>query len=276
MKLCFNQATTMKHSSLEKDLMYCEKYGYDFIEIRIDKLKEYLTRHSAEELAGYFKKSKIKPFAFNGLEEFSYRAPDAFKETTEDLKLVCSLSDMLDCKMVTMDPGSVPERFMCDKIEHDTVLVINELLETAKPYGMKFAFEFCGSPDCSVNTYGQAYKLIEAVNNENVGIVLDLFHFWAMGSQLHDLEKSDVNKIFMVHIDDSESYPTGTATDADRVWPGEGAIDTVRIMKALVDLGYDGVFSLELFRPEYWEMDIEQCIKTGKEKSDLMLKKYYR
>jgi 2-keto-myo-inositol isomerase len=42
MKLCFNEATTIGNSTLEQDLILCERLGYDLIEIRLDKLREYL------------------------------------------------------------------------------------------------------------------------------------------------------------------------------------------------------------------------------------------
>ena len=55
--------------NLEKDLEFCEKHGYEQIEIRTtDKLKDYLENHTIEELANYFKTSRIKPYAFNALE----------------------------------------------------------------------------------------------------------------------------------------------------------------------------------------------------------------
>ena len=57
MKLCFNQATTLGNSTLEKDLELCEKHGYDLIEIRLDKLREYLETKSIGDLADFFKKS---------------------------------------------------------------------------------------------------------------------------------------------------------------------------------------------------------------------------
>ncbi len=54
MKIAFNQATTMKYSTLQQDLEVCEKYGYDLIEIRLDKLKAYLENHTVEELKQFF------------------------------------------------------------------------------------------------------------------------------------------------------------------------------------------------------------------------------
>jgi len=275
MKLCYNQATTMRHSTLEKDLRLCEKYGYDLIEIRIDKLKEYLMSHTVDELAAFFEQSKIKPFAFNGLEEFSYRSPEMYSETVEDLKLVCGISDALNCKMITMDPGGPPAHLTVEQIKADNIAVMEDLLTIARPYNMKFAFEFCGSPGCSVNTLSQAMDIINEMNCDDVGVIIDFFHFWAMGSKIEDLKAIDTAKISMIHIDDAENYPTGQANDGDRLWPGDGVIDIDSIMNVLVQKGYDGVFSLELFRPEYWEMDTEEAIRIGKAKSDAMLLKYY-
>jgi 2-keto-myo-inositol isomerase len=64
MKICFNKATTMKNSTLEKDLELCEKYGYQLFEIRLDKLKDYLKTRTVDDLADFFSRSRIKPFAF--------------------------------------------------------------------------------------------------------------------------------------------------------------------------------------------------------------------
>lgn len=276
MKLCYNQATTMRNSTLEQDLQYCERYGYAYIEIRIDQLKEYLTRHTVEELAAFFRASNLKPYAFNGLEEFNYRTAEEFKSIRSDMELCCAVSDLLQCKMLTMDPKFDVGHLTVPQIKADTVKAVREILAYTDQYNMKLAFEFCGAPACCVNTYGQAYDIVQAVDSPNFGIILDFFHFYAMGSRLEDLRASNVRKLFMVHIDDVEDYPLGQATDADRVWPGEGVIDLDGIMQELLALGYDGVFSLELFRPEYWEMAAEDVIRTGKEKSDAFLSKYYR
>ena len=47
MKLGFNEATALecKGQSLMADLEMCEKYGFDYIEIRFDCVKDYLKDH---------------------------------------------------------------------------------------------------------------------------------------------------------------------------------------------------------------------------------------
>jgi 2-keto-myo-inositol isomerase len=96
-----------------------------------------------------------------------------------------------------------------------------------------------------------------------------------MGSKIEDLKKADGRKIFVFHIDDSEDLPVGTLDDSKRLWPGEGIIPLDVIIKALKDIGYSEMASVELFRPEYWEWDIERAISYGKEATEKVLKRNY-
>ena len=47
--------------------------------------------------------------------------------------------------------------------------------------------------------------------------------------------------------------------------PGKGCIPVQEIADQVKKTGYDEIASLELFRPEYWEMDPEEVIKMGAE-----------
>ena len=69
MKLGFNEATALecKGQSLLADMEMCEKYGFDYIEIRFDCVKDYLQEHTLEELADWFKNHHLKPWAYNCL-----------------------------------------------------------------------------------------------------------------------------------------------------------------------------------------------------------------
>ena len=52
LKLGYNEATCKENSTVEKDLELCEKYGYDYIELRLDMLKEYLKTHTVDDWSG--------------------------------------------------------------------------------------------------------------------------------------------------------------------------------------------------------------------------------
>lgn len=275
MKVCFNQATTMKHSTLEKDLMFCEKYGYGLIEIRLDKLRDYLQTHTAEDLAAFFKNNRIKPYAFNALEFITFRDEAGYKQIKDDLVFLCEVGEKIGCKKIVVVPTFDIGAYSKTEIKKESVRVLNELADIAEKYGVKLAYEFVGYPNCSVNTFGQTYEIVKEVNRDNVGMVLDCFHFHAMNSRLEDLKKADPAKIFIFHIDDSEDLPVGALRDDKRLWPGEGAVNLDGILSTLKEIGYGEMVSVELFRPEYWDWDIEKTIKVGKEKTEEVVGKYF-
>lgn len=275
MKVCFNQATTWKNSTLEKDLAFCEKYGYELIEIRLDKLRDYLKAKTVDDLAAFFKNNTIKPYAFNALEFITFRDEEGYKQIKDDLVFLCEVGEKIGCKKIVVVPTFDIGSYTKTEIKNESIRALNELADIAEKYSVKLAYEFVGYPNCSVNTFGQTYDIVAAVDRDNVGMVLDCFHFHAMNSKLEDLKKADPKKIFIFHIDDSEDLPVGSLRDDKRLWPGEGAVDLDGILKTLKDIGYSEMVSVELFRPEYWDWDIEKTIKMGKEKTEEVVGKYF-
>jgi 2-keto-myo-inositol isomerase len=264
----------MKNSTLELDLEFCNKYGYDLIEIRIDKLKEYLENHSVDDLVNFFDHNKIKPYAFNALEFVTFRDPIAYKKIKDDLVFLCEAGEKINCRNIVVVP-SFDLPYTKQEIKEESVRVLNDLADVAERYNVNLAFEFVGYPNCTVNTFEQAYEIVSAVSRSNVGIVLDCFHFHSMNSKIEVLKKADPNKIFIFHIDDAEDLPVGALRDHNRLWPGDGCIDLELILKTLKEIGYEKMASVELFRPEYWEWEPEKTIKIAKEKTEAVIQKYF-
>jgi 2-keto-myo-inositol isomerase len=273
-KTCFNQATTLNNSTLLKDLELCEKHGYDYIEIRLDKLREYLQMYTVKELMDFFEKSHLKPYAFNALEFIIFRDEVGYAQILADLRFLCETGAKINChKIVVVPTFDVGDKTLTE-IATESVNRLRELGAIAAGYNVDLAFEFVGYPNCSVNCFEEAYKIVEQVGLNNVGIVLDCFHFHAMKSKIAALKTADPKKIFVFHLDDCEDLPHGWLRDNHRVWPGAGAVDLEAIFGALKEIGYSEMASIELFRPEYWELDAEQTIALGKRYTDDMITRY--
>ncbi|GMA60803.1 2-keto-myo-inositol isomerase [Alicyclobacillus fastidiosus] len=276
MKLCFNEATTLENSSLLSDLEICDQLGYDFIEIRtMDKLPEYLKTHTVGDLATFFQTHHIKPLALNALVFFNNRDEPGHREIVREFTSMLQTASQLGAKYIVAVPLVTEEKILKADIQSSCVDVLRELSDLAAPYGVKIAVEFIGHPQCTVNTFGQAYEIITVVDRENVGLVLDCFHFHAMGSKLDDLKAADGSKVFILHIDDTEDYPIGFLTDEDRLWPGLGAIDLHGILSTLKEIGYRDVVSVELFRPEYYRLNAEETIQTAKDTTLTVVSSYF-
>ncbi|MBC1292968.1 2-keto-myo-inositol isomerase [Listeria booriae] len=276
MKLCFNEATTLENSNLEKDLTICEQNGYDYIEIRtMDKLTEYLKTHTLDDLATYFQNHHIKPLALNALVFFNNRDEAGHAAIIQEFQEMMHICDKIGAKYVVAVPLVTTEKILKKDIKQSCIEVLQELSNIAESHGVKIALEFVGHPECTVNTFEDAYDIVQAVNRDNVGLVFDSFHFHAMGSNIQNLKNADGSKIFIFHIDDTEDFQIGLLTDDDRVWPGHGAIDLEAHITTLKQIGYSDVVSVELFRPEYYQLTPEETIEKAKTTTLEVISKYY-
>jgi 2-keto-myo-inositol isomerase len=64
-----------------------------------------------------------------------------------------------------------------------------------------------------------------------------------------------LDRLLVVHLNGCEDLPREQLTDAHRLYPGEGVTPVVAILRILRARGWDGVASVEIFRPEYWRQD---------------------
>lgn len=277
MKLGFNEATALecKGQSLMADLEACEKYGYDYIEIRFDCIRDYLKDHNLQELADWFANHHVKPYAYNTLIFFNQRDAAGVKEIDDEVDFIIEVCNAIGMKMLITVPTFDVGPLTIDEIQEEAVARLRYLADKVAPHGIRISLEFCGTPTCSINQFGTAYDVVEATDRENVGITLDTFHFHAMGSKWEDLERADGKKIFAFHLNDAENLPIGAMLDVNRLWPGEGCLNHDRTIETLKKIGFDGVCTIEEFRPEYYELSHDDNVRIAKEKMVALLSKHY-
>lgn len=265
MKIGYNEATTKGCSNLEKDLILCEKYGYDYIEIRVEMLEEYLKTHSVKDLKSFFENSRLKPKVFNSCREINFRNKKDWQGIVDYLMLACETGKEIGCNCIIAVPSPLPEPniYSWEEIFNDTVDRLRELMDISKDYDMNFAFEPVGNR--CVQTVQQAWDIVKHVNDKRIGLTIDAFNLYLYNklNDFKDLKIVDVDKIFVVHVNDSDDLPLEELDHANRCFPFDGVIDLKNYIRTLKEMNYDGVVSLETFRPEYWEKDPEWVIKTG-------------
>lgn len=275
MKLGFNEATCMKRSTVEQDLALCERYGYDYIELRLDMLKDYFTRHSLKELQFFFASSRIKPYAFNSIEDINFCDPGQWQTLLELFRFGCETAQAVGNPYIIVVPTMGDDMHLKTRKEvfDDSTEVLAKLADVAKPYGVKLAFEPIGDKRWCVRSLDQALEIVQAVNRPDVGLALDSINLFLF-NRLENIDTIDtvpLEKLFVYHIDDCEDLPLGILDHCHRLYPGEGIIPLARISEKLHQKGYHEICSVELFRPEYWEMNPEDVIRTAAEKTKLFL-----
>lgn len=275
MKISYNEATAMKRSTLENDLLLCEKVGYDFIEIRLDMLRDYLQTHTINNLESFFYSSRIKPHAFNALFDINFCDDASWDKVVTDFMLACETGEKIGSHYIVVVPTITKEPNNRSKQEvfEDSVKNLIKLSDIGREYDMKLAFEPVGNPGCCVRTVRQAWDIVKEVNRDNVGLTFDAFNLYLYNKLEHfgDMKLVDLDKIFVVHLDDSDDKPIEVLDHCDRCFPGYGVINLRNYIGTLKDMNYDGMVSIETFRPEYWEKDPEWVIRKGYETTKQLL-----
>ena len=92
-------------------------------------------------------------------------------------------------------------------------------------------------------------RLIDAIDADNVGFLLDAFHWYTSGGTRADLEKLSDDLIVGVHVNDGYAGRSAEEQiDQERAMPGEtGVIDIGTFMRALDAMGYSGPVIVEPF-----------------------------
>jgi sugar phosphate isomerase/epimerase len=116
-------------------------------------------------------------------------------------------------------------------------------------------------------------KLSEAVmvaveaGHPKACILPDVYHLHKGGSDFNGLKQLGAATMFNFHMNDYPSVPPRQQiTDAHRVYPGDGVAPLKEMIRDLVQIGYKGIFSLELFNRDYWKQDAMLVAKTGLQK----------
>lgn len=254
MKLALNGATTMR-ASLETDVQAAKAAGFDYLEI----WKAKLGHGSIRDL---FKDSGVRPLSINSIEHITFRDERAYEGIKQECRELSRIAAEIECPYIVVVPGRLPSGNV--DVVAESVPVLAELSDIAAEHGVALGFEFLGQPDCSVPTLDLAEEIVRETARDNVGLVIDSFHFYAGGSKLQMIEKLDPRLIYIFHINDAENLPRAELEDRHRLLPGLGILPLREMMAAFRKIGYDGVASVEIFRPEYWERDPFELAREAK------------
>jgi sugar phosphate isomerase/epimerase len=133
----------------------------------------------------------------------------------------------------------------------DLIGPFGALCDRAADHGVLVGFEFL--PYSHVRTLGEAWEVVAAAGRPNGGIVVDLWHWFRSGATPDDLAGVPSNAITSLQLCDvlPEAGPD-LADEARhrRLLPGQGAGDTLGVLRALRDRGVRAPASVEVFSDE--------------------------
>ena len=136
-----------------------------------------------------------------------------------------------------------------------------KLANSAVPLGIRIGYE-AQSWGRHVQSWEQAWEVVDLAAHANLGVVLDSFHMLAGGDELEALEDLPAEKIALVQLSDfmwrdlrSVEERIETAGHL-RVFPGEGShsAELSNMLRRLDRGGYRGSYSLEVVNDDYLQL----------------------
>ena len=171
MKIGFNEGCDRycADHSVMKDLEFCEKYGFDFIDIQSECLDRDLAagKCTVEQLGEWFRTHHLKMLSYNALCFFNMKQTQAEKDAVmAELDEIIRRCLILDCRMIVVVPSqNITVHASRPEIRADAVSVIRDMLKKVEPHGIRLSLEFCGAPGMTINRFEDAYAVVQEVDS---------------------------------------------------------------------------------------------------------------
>jgi 4-hydroxyphenylpyruvate dioxygenase len=127
-----------------------------------------------------------------------------------------------------------------------------QLAEAAGRRGMRIAYEALAW-GTQVQLFSQAWAVVHKVNHPALGLALDSFHTLALRDDPAPIAKLPGDRIFYVQLADAPWVNTDVLTHSRhyRCFPGQGELNVTGFVGHILDAGYTGTISLEIFNDEF-------------------------
>jgi sugar phosphate isomerase/epimerase len=259
MKPCISEAATLPSTFAEDVAAYADG-GWTAMEVWLTKLETHLESHSTEDT--------VKLLADRGitLAAASYQGGLLLSQGEQRKAHYDHFRRRLElCTCFGIQTLLVVADFV-DHIE-DTglqraVVSLTQAAQWAAGAKVRLALEFRGKATfcASLDT---ALALVAQCGEPNVGVNLDVFHYYTGPSKFEDLSLLTPANLAFVQVCDVAGVPRELASDADRILPGDGDFRLDPIIQHLRHIGYTGWVSLELLNPTLWQVKASQLAELG-------------
>ena len=262
-------AGCIMNTNVVTDIRIAKAAGYDGVELWIPKLKRYLAAgYRIEELKPAL--GSLRTTMLDCVLPIEREEPEFRKQLRKDCEELSAIAQQLNCPALQVIALDALKDYSWAEMRTKLANAFRELADVVAPYGVRLAIEPVSfSP---FHTLAQALEVIDAVDRENVGLVVDTFHLWTGGTPWEEVEALDPGLIVCAHISDTNPKQGEQWSDDDRTaLPGDGILPLKEGIDAILACGYDGVWSVEMLSQYHWEWDPELLARELKRRTEQLL-----
>lgn len=259
MRCWMNQGTTMCFNNIEKDIEYCCKYGFESIELKYNLICNF----DMVWIKDLLQSSNVRAGSIGAIQLPIMQGKEVKIKAEEKLNIICECANVLQSEFIVVIPPRGMESEDWHIIEEDAVRILEKYSSIAAGYHVKLAMEVMGFSDAYINTIERGLKIVEQVGKNNLGIIYDFYHVLGMRDLEQVILRTVSENIFIVHVNDGIKCSIGKYQDNNRLWPGDGDVDIVKQIGMLKSIGYNGPFSMEVYQPQPWNCDMQECYRIA-------------
>src|SRR3954467_9966576 len=136
---------------------------------------------------------------------------------------------------------------------------LRALADRAERRGMRIAYEALAWGR-HVSEYDHAWRIVAAADHPALGTCVDSFHILSRGTSLDAIGAIPSEKLFFLQLADAPHLVMDVLQWSRhyRCFPGQGGFDLAAFVGHVLDAGYAGPLSLEVFNDVFRQADPER------------------
>jgi sugar phosphate isomerase/epimerase len=259
MKPCISQTTTLPNSFAE-DVESYARGGVTGLEVWFTKLEQHLEKTSLADTKKLLEDSGLSLAAAAYQGGLMLSQGEQRRAHYDHFRRRLDLCQFFGIRTLLIAPDFV-DKADATALER-AIVSLAQAAQWAAGASVRLALEFRGS-DRFCASIPTALALATGCGEPNIGINLDVFHYYIGPSKFEDLALLTPQTLAHVQVSDLAGVPRELATDAQRILPGDGDFQLDAIVQQLRAIGYDGWVSLELMNPTLWQIKGPQVAEVG-------------
>ncbi len=261
-RYCLNTSTIRgKKIPIEQEVELVAKAGYTGIEPWINEINDYKKKgNSLNDLKKKIADLGLKVESAIGFAQWIVDDPEKRKKALEQAKRDMELVAAIGGTRIAAPPSGATNSKGMDLFE--IAKRYGELLKVGAEVGVRPQLELWGFSKTLSRLGETAFVITESGRSDSL-LLPDVYHIYKGGSDFSGLKSIEGRVIEAFHMNDYPDMPIDKINDSDRVYPGDGVAPLKTIIRTLLQNGFAGAFSLELFNREYWKQEAKTVLETG-------------
>lgn len=249
---------------------YALKYGYEGVSPYVTEVMKY-TDSQINETVAKVKQHRLEWDSVNIPVEWRL-TKTKYNEDFKGLRKFCeSMGKMGATRVNTWIISSHKDLSYSENMKQ-TAYRLRECAKVMKDYGVRLGLEYLGMRTLLngnhypfISTLKECRELISTIDESNVGVVLDSFHWYCADDTLADIHTLKAEDITHVDLNDARlGFTRLTQEDGKRELPmATGVINTKDFIQGLLDIGFDGTMRTEPFNQVINDMDNDAALQLN-------------